>query len=169
MGVDRGGTLSRGSQSTDAGETTFEALFRERFDPMVRLAALLTGDHHVAEELTMDAFERVGPRLDDVEHPAAYVRAAVINAARSHHRRRALDARLPAPVEPSAGDHRVDELWDRLGELRPDERTCVVLRFYEDLPLGAIAEQLELPLGTVKSHLHRALTKLRTLLTEEDR
>lgn len=164
MGVDRGGTLSTGTNAT-----TFEALFRERFDPMVRLASLLTGDHHVAEELTMDAFERVAPRLDDIEHPAAYVRAAVINAARSHHRRRAVDARLPVPVEPTPTDHRVDELWDRLGELRPDERACVVLRFYEDLPLAAIAEQLDLPLGTVKSHIHRALATLRTVLTEEDR
>ncbi len=93
----------------------------------------------------MDAFERVAPTLGDVEHPAAYLRAAVINAARSHHRRRALDARLPVPADPSPSDHRVDELWDRLGELRPDERTCVVLRFYEDLPLAAIAEQLDLP------------------------
>ena len=149
--------------------TTFEALFRERFDPMVRFAALLTGDHHIAEELTMDAFERVSSRFGDVEHPAAYLRAAVINAARSHHRRRAIDARLPVPADPSPSDHRVDELWDRLGELRPDERACIVLRFYEDLPLAAIAEQLDLPLGTVKSHLHRALTTLRTLLTEEDR
>jgi RNA polymerase sigma-70 factor (ECF subfamily) len=53
--------------------------------------------------------------------------------------------------------------------LRPDERACVVLRFYEDLTLAQIAEQLDLPLGTVKSHLHRAIAALRDLLTEEDR
>ena len=44
---------------------------------------------------------------------------------------------------------------------------CVVLRFYEDLPLAEIATQLDLPLGTVKSHLHRAIATLRTLLTDE--
>ena len=43
----------------------------------------------------------------------------------------------------------------------------MVLRFYEDLPLSDISEQLALPLGTVKSHLHRAIATLRTLLTDE--
>jgi RNA polymerase sigma-70 factor (ECF subfamily) len=43
----------------------------------------------------------------------------------------------------------------------------VVLRFYEDLSLAEVAEQLELPLGTVKSHLHRAIASLRSLLADE--
>jgi RNA polymerase sigma factor (sigma-70 family) len=65
-------------------------------------------------------------------------------------------------------DPEIDELWSRLSRLRPDERACVVLRYYDDLPLAEIAELLELPLGTVKSHIHRSLATLRTLLTEED-
>lgn len=153
----------------EAPRSTLEELFRERFDPMVRLAALLTGDQHVAEELVMDAFTRVGDRLPEVEQPNAYLRAAVVNATRSHHRRRTVEDRLPLPAESTADDHVVDELWSRLVELRPEERACVVLRFYEDLALTDIAEQLDLPLGTVKSHLHRGLASLRTLLGEEDR
>ena len=51
-------------------------LFRERFDPMVRLATLLTGSPHTAEELVMDAFARVSPRVDELDHPAAYLRTA---------------------------------------------------------------------------------------------
>lgn len=68
---------------------------------MVRLAALLTGSHHLAEDLVIDAFARVGSRLGDVEHPAAYLRAAVVNAARSHHRRVAALDRLPVPARTS--------------------------------------------------------------------
>jgi RNA polymerase sigma factor (sigma-70 family) len=153
----------------EAPRSTLEELFRSRFDPMVRLAALLLGDHHVAEELVMDAFARVGDRLGQVDHPNAYLRTAVVNATRSHHRRRAVEDRLPLPAEPTADDHVVDELWLRLVDLRPDERAVVVLRFYEDLPLADIAEQLDLPLGTVKSHLHRGLASLRNLLGEEER
>ena len=115
----------------------------------------------------MDAFERVAPKVDQIDHPAAYLRTAVVNAARSHHRRQVLHARLPQPVESVVAEPRIDELWSRLSTLRPDERACVVLRFYEDMPLAAIATQLDLPLGTVKSHLHRALATLRTLLSEE--
>lgn len=161
-------SLPERAPSGGSATAAYEELFRQRFDPMVRLAAMLVGDHFVAEELVMDAYARVGDRLHEVDNPNAYLRAAVVNATRSHHRRRATERRLPTPPEPTSDDHVVDELWTRLSELRPDERTCVVLRYYEDLPLAEIADQLELPLGTVKSHLHRGLASLRQLLAEED-
>ncbi len=148
-----------------------EQLFREQFDPMVRLATLLTGHVHVAEELVMDAFVKVAPRLGDVEVPVAYLRTAVVNATRSHHRRRRtqrIHDERTMPTEPTH-DPEVDELWGQLDELRPDERACVVLRFYEDLTVPQIAEQLDLPAGTVKSHLHRSLQTLRTRLDEGGR
>ena len=142
-------------------------LFRERFAPMVRLATMLTGSSHIAEELVMDAFTRVAPRITTLDQPAAYLRTAVVNATRSHHRRLRTARQIPDPVHEAVHDPELDELWARLAQLRPDERACVVLRFYEDLSLADIATQLDLPLGTVKSHLHRGLSTLRTLLTDE--
>jgi RNA polymerase sigma factor (sigma-70 family) len=136
---------------------------------MVRLATLLTGSVETAEELVMDAFTRLAPRIDELDQPAAYLRTAVVNATRSHHRRLRTARQHPVPGAAAVVDPELDELWNRLEHLRPDERACVVLRFYEDLPLADIATQLDLPLGTVKSHLHRAIATLRTLLTEEDR
>ncbi len=152
--------------TTSSGRAATE-LFRERFDPMVRLATLLTGSVETAEELVMDAFARVAPRIDELDQPAAYLRTAVVNATRSHHRRLRTARLHPLPAEQAVEDPEVDELWHRLDALRPDERACVVLRFYEDLPLSDIAEQLDLPLGTVKSHLHRGIATLRALLTDE--
>ncbi len=146
-----------------------DELFRERFDPMVRLATLLTGSLEVAEELVMDAFARLAPRIDQIEHPAAYLRSAVVNAAHSHHRRLRLARRHAPQPELATHDPEIDELWDRLAHLRPAERACVVLRFYDDLTLEQIADELDLPIGTVKSHLHRAIARLRSLLGEEDR
>jgi len=144
-------------------------LFRVEFAPMVRLATLMTGSQHDAEELVMDAFARVAPRIGDLDRPGAYLRSAVVNAARSHLRQRHRRAlRRPEHAVLVSHDPEIDELWVRLSQLRPDERACVVLRYYDDLPLAEIAEVLDLPLGTVKSHIHRALATLRTLLTEED-
>jgi RNA polymerase sigma factor (sigma-70 family) len=134
---------------------------------MVRLATLLTGSVETAEELVMDAFTRLAPRIDELDQPAAYLRTAVVNATRSHHRRVRTARAHAMPTAAAAVDPEIDELWQRLDQLRPDERACVVLRFYEDLPLADIATQLDLPLGTVKSHLHRAIATLRTLLTDE--
>jgi RNA polymerase sigma factor (sigma-70 family) len=57
-----------------------------------------------------------------------------------------------------------DALLAGLVRLTPDERIVVVLRFWADLPLEAIAQRLEWPLGTVKSRLHRALERLRGAL-----
>ena len=145
-----------------------EALFRERFDPMVRLATLLTGSVETAEELVMDAFARLAPRIDELDQPAAYLRTAVVNATRSHHRRLRTARAHPVAAEEAVVDPELDELWHRLDQLRPDQRACVVLRFYEDLSLAEIAAQLDLPLGTVKTHLHRSLATLRTLLTDEN-
>jgi RNA polymerase sigma factor (sigma-70 family) len=136
---------------------------------MVRLATLMTGSQDLAEELVMDAFTRVTPRIEQLDRPGAYLRTAVVNAARTHLRQRRRRAtHRPEPVEVAVHDPEIDELWSRLSQLRPDERACVVLRYYDDLPLAEIAETLELPLGTVKSHIHRSLATLRTLLTEED-
>jgi RNA polymerase sigma factor (sigma-70 family) len=150
-----------------SGERAIAELFRERFEPMVRLATLLTGSVQTAEELVMDAFTRLAPRIDELDQPAAYLRTAVVNATRSHHRRLRTARAHPVAGEATVVEPEIDELWQRLDQLRPDERACVVLRFYEDLPLTDIADQLDLPLGTVKSHLHRAIATLRTLLAEE--
>lgn len=153
--------------STGDPTLQLEELFKERFDPMVRLATLMSGSQDVAQEIVMDAFSKLAPRLDSVLQPAAYLRTSVINGVRSHQRRLRTVRKQPKPVLAAVWDPEVDEMWNRLDLLRPDERTCVVLRFYGDMSIGDIAAQLDLPVGTVKSHLHRSIAKLRDLLTEE--
>jgi RNA polymerase sigma-70 factor (ECF subfamily) len=60
-----------------------------------------------------------------------------------------------------------DALLAGLGRLTPDERIVVILRYWADLPLEAIAVRLDWPLGTVKSRLHRALDRLRGVLAAD--
>ncbi|WP_333781426.1 RNA polymerase sigma factor [Brevibacillus thermoruber] len=48
------------------------------------------------------------------------------------------------------------------------EKSVVLLRFYQDYTLKDIAQMLELPLGTTKTILYRALEKLRGILREEE-
>ncbi len=51
-------------------------------------------------------------------------------------------------------------LEEALSQLRPDYREAVLLRYQQGLPYEEIAEILELPMGTVKTHLHRARRQL---------
>jgi RNA polymerase sigma-70 factor (ECF subfamily) len=51
-----------------------------------------------------------------------------------------------------------------IGELRPEYRSCILLRHVEGRPYEEIAEILDLPLGTVKTYIHRARNELRIAL-----
>jgi RNA polymerase sigma-70 factor (sigma-E family) len=143
---------------------SFADLYRAHYARMVRLAYLLTGSGAVAEELVQDAFVRVHDRWAAAEHPQAYLRAAVVNACRSHHRRLGLERRrAPTPPDPQVVDA-PDEVWDALDRLPPRQRAALVLRFWEDLSEADIARALGCRPGTVKSLVHRGLAELRKVI-----
>lgn len=127
------------------------------------------------QEVRIRSLER--PPID----PAALPRwQAVVaaNVAIDHHRTRAKEASMLARAYEAPEDGRGDapersillrEVVARgLAELEPESRAVVVLRFYEDRTLDQIAEGLDLPLGTVKSRLHRAVKQLREALPREE-
>ncbi len=132
-------------------------------------AYLLCGDHHLAEDLAQTALVRTygawgRVRRDDA---LAYTRRALVNVNIDRLRRRRHlelvtdDAGSALPSTPdSAADDR-DEIVRLLQGLSEQERKVVVLRHYYDLPESAVATELGLPKGTVKSTLSRALAKLR--------
>jgi RNA polymerase sigma-70 factor (sigma-E family) len=135
-------------------------LYRERYEPMVRLAYLIIGDRAAAEELVQDAFVNVHRSWARATNPPAYLRVAVINACRSWGRRRTLELhRQPAPADPATMV--ADEMWDALQVLPMRQRAAIVLRFYEDLPDARIAELLGCREATVRTAIHRGLERLR--------
>lgn len=141
-----------------------EALYRRDRERLVRLAYLLTGSQAVAEELVQEAFLATWDRLSFVASPGGYVRQSVVNLARRHHRRAEVEQRH-APRPPGAHlDPEVDETWQALWRLPSRQRTALVLRYYEDLDLAAIASTMGCRLGTAKSLVHRGLASLRSIL-----
>jgi RNA polymerase sigma factor (sigma-70 family) len=142
----------------------FASLYREHWEGMVRLAFVMVDDRAVAEELVQDAFARVYRAGDAVHEPLPYLRSAVYNACRNHHRSERVRRRhLRATVDAQAplGDHVIDAVR----RLRPERRALVVLRYYSGLTDAEIAATTGMPLGTVKSTLHRALAELREALS----
>jgi RNA polymerase sigma-70 factor (sigma-E family) len=142
----------------------------------VRLAYLLTGDRALAEDIAQDAFLRVVGRLGHLRDPGAfdaYLRRAVVNLARNHHRRRAIERRflssstaaesVPAPERQVVDRHAIVAALGRLSER---QRAAIVLRYYEDLSEDAIAQVLRCRPATVRSLVSRGVQLLRGELLE---
>ena len=127
---------------------------------LVRLACLITGDLHVAEEVVQEAYMSTLRSWKRVREPRPYLRAAVVNGSRSWLRRRQLERRQPTEG-PEAFMSAPDELWDVLQLLKPRQRAALVLRYYEGLADAEIARTLGCRPSTVRTVIHRALGALR--------
>lgn len=150
-------SVAQGGPAADVGE-----VYRERREPLLRLAFLLTGSREAAEDVVQTVFAGAHARWSTIEDPVAYLRRAVVNQANQVHRRRYRIS--PVVAEPVAQPPEIDETWNEVCRLPQRQRAVVVLRFYEDLPLTEIARLLGRPEGTVRSDLHRALDRLRRTL-----
>ncbi len=154
----------------------FLDFFADEFWSLRRLGFLLTGDWGEAEELAQEAMARTFAAWPRVRHrqPAAYARKVLLNRHRSLLRRAVVEARHALASRPQAqtrhepdfsGDDLV--LWQALRRLPARQRAAIVLRYYLDLPEAEVARQLGVPVGTVKSLVHRALARLRQRLGAE--
>jgi RNA polymerase sigma factor (sigma-70 family) len=142
-------------------DESFDDFFRERFAELSRLAFLLTGSSAVGDEIAQDACEDVFRRWDDIEHPRAYARMAVVNGARAWGRRRARRVtQIVGSDRSPAVDADAIAVRAVLAELPQAEREALVFRYYADLKVDDIAAELGIPAGTVKSHIHRGLERM---------
>lgn len=123
-----------------------------------------------ADDVAQDAFLTAFERITEFRGEGTFAAWVKRIAARLYLRRLQKERRLAGLVEapdpvPEGGDAdgRID-LDDGLKALSPAERLCVALCFGAGLSHGEAAESLNLPLGTVKSHVKRGLDKLRTRL-----
>ena len=131
-------------------------------------------DRSVAEDLAQDVFLGLHRNLTGIESPAHltnWLRQAMTRRCIDWSRRSAQKLRvsLEAVKEPSApakhGDPFVSDQVARAMASLPDRsRMMVVLRYQEDLDPNEIAQLLAVPIGTVKSTLHRALAVMRVRL-----
>jgi RNA polymerase sigma-70 factor (ECF subfamily) len=158
----------------------FGAVTRRDVDRAYRLAWAILGNDEDAQDATQDALTAAWQQrrtLRDPERLDAWLGRIVINKCRDRLRSRARGRERVRSIElvalPSVADGSLatadrDRLDRALKALNPDQRIVVVLRFWADLTLDAIADRLGVPLGTVKSRLHHSLNALRSTLEEPD-
>jgi RNA polymerase sigma-70 factor (sigma-E family) len=164
------------TRETTASSSKIADLYASTGAASVRLAYLLTGDRALAEDIAQDAFVRVVGRLRHLRDPGAfdaYLRRAIVNLAKNHHRRRAIERRfLSARHTPEDVPGHERQLVDRhaivdaLERLTPRQRAAIVLRYYEDLSEDAIAQIIRCRPATVRSLIARGVQALRSDLVE---
>jgi RNA polymerase sigma-70 factor, ECF subfamily len=172
---DTGGlALATGREADSDGDTWLRAIGDRELDRAYRLAGFILGDAAEAEDATQDALTRAWNRRSTLRTGGsgqAWFDRILVNACRDRLRGRRRGVRW-LPIEgdtaeasdPFARAIAEDAVLRGLGALDLEHRAVVVLRYWADLPLAAIAERLDIPLGTVKSRLHYALRDLRVAI-----
>ncbi len=163
--------------AAEGGEAAFGELVRRYGRPAFALALSVTGHRANAEDAAQESFIVALERRDECREPARFggwLLAIVRNRSRNLVRREMLRACEDLPfgvVSSEPGPDRVTEqgelrarlIW-ALEKLNEVQREIVLLHDLEGWKHREIAEKLELPSGTVRSHLHYARRRLRECL-----
>lgn len=162
-----------------AGALDIADLVAQHHAAVYRYAYRLTGSEADAEDLTQQAFLIAQRKLDQLREPAAsrswlftILRRVFSKSLRQNGPRPAGDLLLDLENVPeqTPPDLPIDpeELQKALDELPPEFRMVLVMFFFEDCSYRQMAEQLEIPIGTVMSRLARAKARLKAVLFVDD-
>ncbi len=173
------------------GEAAYRELVRRYQRPVFSLIYRMVRDRELAEDLTQETFVKVLNAIDRYRPEykfSSWIFKIANNAAIDHLRRRELDtlsldggpdAMTPDRVQATSlqlgdgAESQLEELEARelgtqieraIGALRPEYRACIIMRHVEGRAYDEIADVLDLPLGTVKTYIHRARAELRESL-----
>jgi RNA polymerase sigma-70 factor, ECF subfamily len=157
------------SAARDHWETAYEL----HYASLARFAALVSGKPDLGEDLAQEAFIRSASALGALDERAVpeYLRRTVINLWKNRLRRLSLERRTRVQGTPASAPsiEDMDPVWRAVRRLPARQRACLVLRYYEDLPVKAAARVMGVSPGTVKTQSSRALRKLRKELGDEHR
>lgn len=174
-------------------EAAYRELISRYQRPVYSLIFRMVRNRELAEDLAQDTFVKVLNAIESYRPEykfSSWIFKIANNAAIDHLRRRSLDT-LSLDGSPHAenseaieattlqvsdsAESPLDEVANRelgtsietaIASLRPEYRSCILLRHVEGRSYEEIAEILDLPLGTVKTYIHRARNELRILLAD---
>jgi RNA polymerase sigma factor (sigma-70 family) len=146
----------------------FAEFFGESWDPCLRAVAASTGNMALAEDQTAEAFCRAWTSWHKVRHhpaPRAWVVRTALNAGASWWHRRSKETALTSYDIAAADSQDIGldtAVLVALRHLPARQREVIVLRDFLDLDIDTTARQLGIAPGTVRAHLSRAMTALRS-------
>jgi|SRR5262245_7567287 len=164
------------------GETeAFETLIRRHQKTIFNLVYRMLGDYDEAAEISQEAFlsayRAIGNFRGEANFSTWLYRIALNHATT---RRKSMNTRQqrnlpientepvsdphPGPAETMEKKEIRERVQQALNSLEPDDATVILLRDLQDVPYEEVARVLEIPVGTVKSRLHRARQALKSEL-----
>lgn len=173
------------NQLRDHEETALVQLYR-RYGTLVYSIALRTlGDEKDAEEVTQDVFLRIWEKSDQFDPSRGKFVAWLTTTARNAAIDRLRKRRRREPESEALSLDDTPQLWETIGvenaddELRrniasaihrltAEQREAIILAYFYGLSQSEIAEQLQRPLGTVKSHVRQAMQQLRAIWLSQE-
>jgi len=176
-------------QALDGSEAAYGELLNAYQRPVYTLILRMVRDPGLAEDLAQDSFVKAFRNLASYDRSrkfSSWLFKIAHNTAIDHLRRRSIPTvPLEGPADsdfgpldalpdenaasPESTARRLDlarALEEAVSRLRPDYREVVLLRFQAGMAYDEIAAATGLPMGTVKTHIHRARKKLCALLEE---
>jgi RNA polymerase sigma-70 factor (ECF subfamily) len=162
-------------------------LFKEFYRRVFATAFYITRDRNAAEDLTQEAFIKAFKSLHTMKKPekfGAWIASIVSNLARDYLARENRFSPTADFQHLSMGEENADQASSTeelvlrrekqeavralLEKLPAEQRQVIILRYYYDLSMEEIAENLQVSTGTVKSRLHRAKKKIAALWEPKD-
>ena len=159
----------------------YEALVQQYETLAFRAAYLITRDDGEAADAAQEAFVRAYRALGSFRSGAPFrpwllriVTNLALNRLQANRRRLNMTERYTRQVLVETGHVSIDglvlqrdqrqRLLQAVGRLNPDQQALISLRYFLELPEAEVAATLKIPIGTVKSRLHRTLAKLREII-----
>ncbi len=165
-------TLLARARAGDA--EAFASFVRQHQSSVYSIGLRMFNRRDAAEDLAQDVFLQLYRKLDSIEsaeHLGFWLRRVAANLAidRLRSPTHAQTQPLADDEDIAAQDPEADPLRDRallklVGELAPHARAVMLLRYQEDYDVAEVAQALDMPVNTVKSHIKRSLTALRRRL-----
>jgi RNA polymerase sigma-70 factor (ECF subfamily) len=164
-------------QARKGDHDAFSELARGAVVRLDQAARLILRDPELARDAVQDGLIRAWrdlPGLRDPDRFDAWLHRLTVNACLDlarRRRRRPIEVELSPIDHPSTGDASAvigqrDLIENVLRSLDPGGRAIVVLHYYLGMPLTDVAATLSIPVGTVKSRLHRALGEMRVAMSD---
>ena len=164
-------------------DEAWELIVAEFEGPIYRYFFCQQRNHHVAQEQTAETFAQLVRSLPNFRGTGEQFRAYVFGISRNVQRRqwraarsepKTLSATLEVRDRHASFEHQIADLEQFQRAIRAisglDEpvRDSILLRFVEGLSMREIADALDCPVGTIKSHIHRGLSRLKEILKDEE-